>query len=124
MNTSRTVSFKKIALRLIALPAAFVPLTGAFAEDRAAPTGSEATSDSVAVLKSSLPSSSGFAVDDVRVTDAGVACISYRVNSDMGGESRAKAVVEGDKVLRSTSGSMRFQKAWNEKCAGSSRNGT
>lgn len=108
MKTSLTVSF-------IALVAAFVPLTGA---------GSEATSDSVAVLKSSLPNSSGFAVDDVRVTDAGVACISYRVNNDMGGTSRAKAVVEGDKVLRSTSRSPKFQRAWNEKCAGSSRNST
>ena len=117
MKTSLTVSF-------IALAAAFVPLTGALAEDRDPPAGSEATSDSVAALKSSLPSSSGFAVDDVHVTDAGVACISYRVNNDMGGTSRAKAVVEGDKVLRSTSRSPKFQKAWNEKCAGSTRNGT
>jgi hypothetical protein len=119
MNTS-TFSFRKFALRLIALPVAFAPLAGALAEDRAASADSE---PSVAALKSSLPSSVGFEVDDVRLTESGVACITYRVRNDSGGESRAKAVVEGDKVLRSTARNTRFERAWNDKCVGASREG-
>jgi hypothetical protein len=61
-------------------------------------------------------------VDDVKMND-GVACITYRVNNDTGGESRAQAVVEGDKVLRSTSRSTKFAKAWNSKCATSRGDG-
>jgi hypothetical protein len=40
----------------------------------------------------------------------------YRVDNDQGGETKAYAVVEGDKVLRSTSRSKKFEDAWNEKC--------
>jgi hypothetical protein len=58
-------------------------------------------------------------VDNVHMTDDGVACINYRVGNDNGGESRAKAVVEGEKVLRSTSRNSDFAKAWNSKCAAS-----
>ncbi len=99
MNTSRT-----IALLLIA----FVPMT-ALADD-------SGSSDQVETLKSSLKSTMGFKVDNVRVTDDGTACISYRVNNDKGGVSSAKAVVQGAKVLRSTSGQSDFAKAWNSKC--------
>ena len=53
------------------------------------------------------------------MTDGGIACITYRVANDNGGESRAQAVVEGEKVLRSTSRSTEFANAWNTKCAGS-----
>jgi hypothetical protein len=120
MATSLTASFKKTALRLIALPLAFAPLTGALAEDRDAPAGSEA---SVAALKSSLATTVGFQVDSVRMTDAGAACISYRVRNDTGGESRAQAVVQGDEVLRSTTRSTRFAKAWNSKCAAAGGSG-
>lgn len=51
------------------------------------------------------------------MTDSGVACIAYRVNNDMGGKTRAQAVVEGDKVLRSSSRNSKFANAWNSKCA-------
>jgi hypothetical protein len=121
MNRSPTISFNKIALRLVALPLALVPLAGIAADDPSANASSEANSESIAALKSSLPSTSGFEVDDVRVTDSGVTCISYRVRNDLGGETRAKAVVEGDKVLRSTSRTSRFAKAWNGKCVGAGR---
>jgi hypothetical protein len=120
MNTSAK-SYRNAALRLAALPLAFAPLAGAVADDRDANAGSEANSASVATLKSSLPSTSGFEVDDVRMTDSGVACISYRVRNDLGGDTRAKAVVEGDKVLRSTTRTTRFAKAWNSKCVGAGR---
>jgi hypothetical protein len=62
-------------------------------------------------------------VDDVRTTESGVTCITYRIRNDSGGESRAQAVVDGDKVLRSTTRSTRFEKAWNDKCVGASRQG-
>ncbi len=93
----------------IALPFAFVPLAGALADDSTA-------SEPVEKLKSSLQSTVGFEVDNVKMND-GVACITYRIANDTGGESRAQAVVEGDKVLRSTSRSTKFAKAWNSKCA-------
>jgi hypothetical protein len=87
---------------------ACLPLSAALADDR--------ESASIEALKSSLRNPSGFEVDKVRVTDAGVACITYRVDNDNGGEMRAHAVVEGDKVLRSSIGNTRFEKAWKSKC--------
>jgi hypothetical protein len=120
MGTSHTFSSRKIAFGLIALAVAFVPMTAAAADDR---TASSENSDAVAALKASLPSTRGFEVDNVRVTDAGVSCISYRVPNDTGGETRAQAVVEGDKVLRSTGRNSKFAKAWNSKCAGSGNDG-
>ena len=112
MNT-HAVSFRKIALPLVALPLAFVPLAGI--ADEVSAEGSAP----VQTLKSSLPSTMGFKVDKVHMTDAGVACIKYRLANNTGGERRAMAVVEGDKVLRSTSGTTDFEKAWNSKCAAS-----
>src|SRR5262245_4308378 len=75
-------------------------------------------SEAVQALKTSLTSTAGFDVDDVRMGADGVACIRYRVSNDQGGTTKAMAVVDGDKVLRSTSRSRDFQNAWNSKCAG------
>ena len=94
-----------------ALLAVLAPLT-CVAEE---PLSAEAAGP-VNVLKSSLPSTLGFEVEHVRTTDAGVACITYRVSNDKGGKSKAQAVVEGDKVLRSSARSSDFAKAWNSKC--------
>jgi hypothetical protein len=98
----------------IALLVALAPLAAVANE----PATSGAASEPVETLKSRLPSKAGFKVDDVRMTDGGIACIKYRVANDNGGESRAQAVVEGEKVLRSTSRSTEFANAWNTKCAG------
>lgn len=77
-----------------------------------------AKGDPVETLKSSLGSTAmGFEVENVKMGDDGVACITYRIDNDLGGETRAHAVVDGDKVLRSTSRSASFAKAWNGKCA-------
>ncbi len=77
-----------------------------------------AKGDPVETLKSSLGANAmGFEVENVKMGDDGVACITYRIDNDLGGESRAHAVVDGDKVLRSTSRSASFAKAWNGKCA-------
>jgi len=54
---------------------------------------------------------------EVERTMGDVTCINYRVSNDMNGETRAQAVVKGDEVLRSTTRSTKFQKAWNEHCA-------
>jgi hypothetical protein len=101
--------------RVVASLIAFAPLTAAIAGD---PAPADANAESVAKLKSHLSNTMGFKVDDVRMTGDGVACISYRISNDYGGESHAKAVVEGEKVLRSTSRTQDFANAWNSKCAG------
>jgi hypothetical protein len=112
MDTSRKSPLR--AVWLIALPLGLAPFAGAAEEGKS----SDDASGPVEALKASLPSSVGFEVDHVRVTDAGVACISYHMPNDTGGVSRAKAVVEGDEVLRSTTRSSKFARAWNSKCAG------
>ena len=87
--------------RLIASVVFIAPLSVAWGED--------ATSASVEALKTSLGNSArGFEVDNVRVTDAGVSCIDYRVRNEQGGESRAHAVVQGEDVLRSTLGNKKL----------------
>lgn len=100
----------KLVIRLIALPLALMPLA-ALAED--------SKSDAVEKLKSSLPNTRGFEVDQMREVGDGVTCITYRYSNDNGGQSRAHAVVQGDDVQRSTTGNREFEKAWNSKCAGS-----
>jgi hypothetical protein len=104
------MTMTKLAIRLIALPLALVPL---------ASLAEESKSDAVEKLKTSLPSTRGFEVDTMREVGDGVTCITYRVANDNGGESRAHAVVQGDEVQRSTTGNRQFEKAWNSKCAGS-----
>ena len=102
----------------VVLPIALaLTVSVALAED---PAKRDDSSNSAAVetLRSSLPSTAGFEVDDVRVGEGGVSCITYRVSTDRGGETRAHAVVDGEKVLRSTSRSRSFESAWNDKCAG------
>ena len=101
---------------LIALPLALVLAAGVFAGDPDKSMGA-ASPDSVEKLKSSLPRTAGFEVDDVRMGADGVSCITYRVSNEQGGKSKAHAVVDGEKVLRSTSRSREFEKAWNGKCA-------
>jgi hypothetical protein len=101
---------------LIASCVALLPMAGALAGYGSKDT--DASAASVAALKQSLPSTAGFKVDQVRVTDSGVTCIDYRVSNDQGGESRAHAVVQGDEVLRSTMGNKKFEKAWGDHCLG------
>jgi hypothetical protein len=101
---------------IVALLVAFVPLTGVADEPVAGADSAE-----VAMLKADLPSTLGFKLDTLKKTDAGVACIKYRVSNSKGGESPGLAVVEGDKVLRMQNGNAAFEKAWNSKCAKSGK---
>jgi hypothetical protein len=101
--------------RLIAIPLALALAAGAFANDDKSAAAAE-NPEAVAKLKSALTDTAGFEVETVRSGDDGATCIVYRVDNDQGGETKAYAVVEGDKVLRSTSRSKKFEDAWNEKC--------
>jgi hypothetical protein len=95
------------------LPVALVLATGAFAADQAM----NADSPAVDKLKTKLPSTLGFEVKDVRTGTDGASCITYVVANGNGGTSTAHAVVDGDNVLRDTTGNTRFANAWNKKCA-------
>jgi len=104
---------------LFTLPFALAVSAGALADDRDDRVDSKSGSTpAVEQLKSKLPSTHGFEVDNVRTTGDGVSCINYRVANDTGGETRAQAVVKGDDVFRSTTRSTHFEKAWNKHCAG------
>ena len=107
-NTNR---FFTLALALLLYGASHANQPGILANTTMTP------GDSVRTLRASLRNDAGFELRDARMTEDGVACISYRVNSDRGGETRALAVVQGEKVLVSTSRSRSFAKAWNSKCA-------
>jgi len=106
MNTSH---------RLAVLPIALVISAGALANDETT-AGAVTNSEAVEKLKSSLPITTGFEVEKMRTTDSGISCITYRVKNDQGNETRAHAVVQGEKVLRSTSRSKDFENAWNSNC--------
>lgn len=103
---------------IIALPAALALSAGALAgDDDKMRADSASDSEAVEALKDALPNKLGFEVQDVRPGDDGVTCITYTVVNDLNGESRNRAVVQGDKVLRETTGNTRFARAWNSKCA-------
>jgi hypothetical protein len=101
--------------RLIASAVVVVPLSSALAET---PASGDASTAAVETLRASLGGKGAIDVENVRMTDDGVACIDYRGPNNSGGMSKAKAVVQGDKVLRSGVGNERFADAWNEHCAG------
>ena len=101
--------------RLAVLPIALALSIGALANDETT-AGAVTNSEAVSTLKSSLPSTSGFEVEKMRTTDSGVSCIIYRVRNDQGNETREHAVVQGEKVLRSSSRSKEFEKTWNSQC--------
>lgn len=100
---------------LLALPLTLALSAGAFAND----SDSNANSGAVEKLKSSLPNINGFEVLDTRDGGEGTTCITYQVSNDKNGMSKSHAVVQGDKVLRETTGNTRFAKEWNSKCVAS-----
>jgi hypothetical protein len=100
-------------LAVVALPLGLALSAGAVAADSPAPSDTAA----VETLKSKLPSTLGFHVDNMRSGTDGVSCITYRVDNGNGGAKHEQAVVQGDKVQRGTPGNTRFAKEWNSKCA-------
>ena len=103
---------------LIASSIVLLSMSGALAAEPQVREGSDATAASVAALKANLGNPTGLEVDEVRVTETGVACIYYRVSDGQGGESRGHAVVQGGEVLKSSTDDEHFAKAWNEHCLG------
>lgn len=100
---------------LLALPLALALSGGAFAND----ASDKSNDPAVEKLKSSLTNINGFQVLDAREGSDGATCITYQVSNDQNGTSKMHAVVDGDKVLRETTGNTRFAKAWNGKCVAS-----
>jgi len=94
----------------LAVPLVLAFSAGAFAND---------SDPAVEKLKSSLTNINGFEVLDAREGGDGATCITYQVSNDQNGLSKSHAVVDGDKVLRETTGNTRFAKAWNSKCVAS-----
>ena len=107
--------------RLIVLPVALALSALALAEEPAKSMDKGEDSPAVQTLKSSLPSASGFKVDDERQGSDGVSCITYRVSTTTGSTMKAHAVVDGEKVLRSSSRSKDFENAWNTKCVAANK---
>jgi len=100
--------------KLVISSTVIVLVAAAFAISGESP---DATAASVAALKANLGNPAGLEVDEVRVTDTGVACIEYRVPNGTSGKIRGHAVVQRNEVLKSSSGDP-FEKAWNEHCLG------
>ncbi len=65
-----------------------------------------------------MENTAGFRIDDMRVTDAGAACVRFHTRDGVGGESRAQAVITGDTVANSQVRDGRFEKEWNRQCLG------
>jgi hypothetical protein len=105
------------ATKLIIATSAILLMAAALAaqdEPRASP---DATSAAVTALESNLGNPPGLTIEEVRVTEAGVACIDYRVSDGQGNKALGHAVVQRGEVLKSSSGES-FEKAWKEHCLG------
>jgi hypothetical protein len=100
--------------RLIA-PSLVIAICGiAAARDQGPDT--EITSKAVARLEAKLGESE-IKVDEVRVTDNGVACMDYHSISNPA--KQAHAVLQGDRLLISTNSDANdFGKVWSEHCLG------
>jgi hypothetical protein len=101
--------------RLIA-PSLIIVLCGmAAARDQGPDTA--ITTKAVAALEEKLGKSE-IQVDEVRVTEAGIACMDYHSNSNPA--KKAHAVLAGEELSISTSAdhAQRFEKVWYDHCLG------
>ena len=106
-----------MSIKKLVVATSAILLMGALAAHDESSKGQDATAASVASLRASLGNPAGLEIDEVRVTDAGVACIDYHT-SGLGAKSVGHAVVQGKGVLKSSTRDARFEKAWNEHCLG------
>lgn len=116
MKLPRNGTAGRTTLWIMALPLVLLLFTGLSGNAGARQRNNVAYA-SVAALKSGMPSTRGFKVDDLRVTDAGAACIRFHTR-DGGQVNRAEAVVVGRYVTNSTARDGRFEKEWNRQCLG------
>jgi hypothetical protein len=116
MNLLRN-ALDKTTLWILSLPLALLLLTGLTGNAEARQRNNLAYA-SVAALKSRLENTTGFRIDDMRVTDAGAACIRFHTRDRVGAVSRAQAVVVGRTVANSNERDGRFEKEWDWNCLG------
>lgn len=102
-------------MKRLILPSVVIALCGiAAARDQGPDT--EITSKAVDKLEAKLGKSE-IQVDEVRVTDDGIACIDYHSTSNPG--KQAHAVLQGERLLISTNSDANdFGKVWSEHCLG------
>ncbi len=117
MSSSHATTFSRIVL-LFGSPLIFVALAGLFSDNAQAHQRNNVAYASVAALKNYMARPAGFKVENIRVTDAGAACIQYLARDAAGSFSRAQAVVVDGAVSQSEARDGRFQKAWNRQCLG------
>lgn len=115
MNSPRT-GVGRTTLWIMALPVILLLFTALTGNAEARQRNNLAFA-SVAALKSGMQSTHGFKVDDMRVTDAGAACIRFHVR-ERGQITRAQAVVVGKNIANSAARDGRFEKEWNRQCLG------
>jgi hypothetical protein len=109
-------SFRKRPRALFYTPLVVLALVGLMAGKGPAHERLNVAYASAAALKGSLLSPRDVEFETVRVTDAGAACMQYRVEER--GEGRAWAVVLGTDVARSDARDGRFQVQWDRQCLG------
>jgi hypothetical protein len=101
--------------KLAVLVAAIVALAAA-----AALASGDATDAPIRALEASLGDTKP-EIDEVRITNDGVACIAYRTAGGDGRQDRGHAVVQGSEVLRSPApdaDAQKFEAAWSRHCLG------
>jgi hypothetical protein len=117
MPSSHPSTLSRIVL-LFGSPLIFMAVSGLLTENAPAHQRNNVAYASVAALKSYMSRPPGFKVENIRVTDAGAACIQYHALDAAGSVSRAQAVVVGGDVEQSGSRDGRFAKAWDRQCRG------
>jgi hypothetical protein len=117
MPKSRATTFSRAAL-LLGSPLLFLALSGLLTENAQGHQRNNVAYASVAALKQYMARPAGFKVENIRVTDAGAACIQYHARNAMGSVNQAQAVVVDGAVAESEARDGRFEKAWNRQCRG------
>src|SRR3954466_16032860 len=100
MNLLTHTAFGRLTVLMIASPVILLLLGSALSENAEAHAHHNAAYASIAALKGRLGLPKNFQVEDVRVTDAGAACIRYSARNELGAIDRAQAVVVGSEVTQ------------------------
>ncbi|HEU4590424.1 MAG TPA: hypothetical protein VFS13_05905 [Steroidobacteraceae bacterium] len=118
MQQLRTGAFTRTTLWILASPIILLMLTGFLTESTEARQRNNVAYASVTTLRSQLAGAKGFKVETMRVTDAGAACIQYRILDAGGRLKRGQAVVVDKEITQDGRHGDRFEKAWNRQCLG------
>lgn len=117
MNLLRTRAFTAPRFWLLASPLLLVLLGSLLTVSAEARQRNNLAYASVAALKAGMENTHGFKVENMRVTDAGAACIRFHTQ-DRGVITRAQAVVMGRSIANSDARDGRFEREWNRQCLG------